>query len=295
MSLSSWPALAKINLALHVGAPYRNGYHPVDTLCVYAAVGDRLSLVAGSAGRPLLTLEGRSAHGLDAGPSNFVIKALELFRHRTGLSPDVSFHLRKDVPLASGVGGGTANGALALWLLNRHHGDPLSPRQLMALAVGLGADGPLCLAPLVYGGGCWRGQGTGTLIAPGPVLPPLWLCLANPGRAVPTADVFRAFDQAGPITAPLAIDLHPRLKGYKEVKNLVMGTRNDLEASAVGLEPTIGEVITRLRRTPGCLAARMTGSGATAFGLFASCQAAQRAARHLRSSGYWSVSAPLST
>ena len=282
-------ALAKINLALHVGALRPDGYHPVDTLCVFAPGGDTLEIV-GPAEAFSLEVIGPEGRGLDTGVSNLILRAAQLLVERTPFQP-VRFRLTKQVPVASGIGGGTSNGAAALWLLNRSAGRPLSDEGLMRCAEGLGADGPVCLAPLLSAGS-YRAEGIGHAVRPGPVLPPLWVCLANPGDAVPTGTVFRRFD-AGVLPSPLFLPAMPPRMQLSDVVRFMEASRNDLAGPARSICPAIADLENRMEAAPGCLAARMSGSGATVFGLFASQGAAKRAARRLQPVTSWAISAPL--
>lgn len=288
-------APAKVNLALHVGAVQSDGYHPIDSLCVFLDAGDRLSLT-GPADRFTLSVDGPFGGDLAGLPpaQNLILKAAALMAHATG-TPPVGFHLHKAVPAASGIGGGTSNGAAAMVLLNNMAPRPLSDRALCQLALGLGADGPVCLAGLLPrrqgGTPLWRAQGIGERVSPGPVAPPLYLCLANPGIAVPTGAVFARFD-ASLSPGNLEIDLGPRWHRGQEGDDFVHRHRNDLRAPAVHLVPQIGVVEAAMAARPGCGAARMSGSGATVFGLFADAQAARRAQAWFAGRGDWAVAGP---
>lgn len=282
-------ALAKINLALHVGALRADGYHPVDTLCVFAPAGDVLEVAAPTEAFSL-EVTGPEAISLETGADNLILRAARLLAAQTSLKP-VRFRLSKYVPVASGIGGGTSNGAAALWLLNQSAANPLSGRGLMDCARGLGADGPVCLAPYISGG-TYRARGIGHEVSSGPALPPLWICLANPGEAVPTGSVFRRFD-AGTVPSPLSLPSLPPRMSVGDVVRFMEKSRNDLAGPARVICPAIADLEALMGDVPGCLAARMSGSGATVFGLFASRMAAETAARRLQPLSRWAISAPL--
>ncbi len=284
-----WPSFAKINFALHVGALQPDGYHPVDTLCVFLDAGDRLTITPKAEGETTLTITGPYAAELrDTAPkNNLVMIAARLIDAATDVPP-ADIALDKRVPPASGIGGGTSNGATALVALNALAKRPLESHQLVRLARRLGADGPVCTAQLAWRGQTFRAQGIGERVAVGPKLPPLSLCIANPGVAVPTGPVFKRFD-AAPAPSPFALPDATTLPTITSVADYIRGTRNDLAPPAIDMAPRIAELQARMAGTPGCLAARMSGSGATVFGVFAHENAAQAAARRFSANGLWAV------
>ena len=269
-------APAKINLCLHVTGRRADGYHLLDSMVVFAGVGDRVS--ATLEGPPSLTVEGPMAAGLSGEGDNLVLRA----GRAIGVSARIV--LEKHLPVSSGIGGGSADAAATLRLLSRLSGRPL-PEAAAVLA--LGADVPVCLA-----GRPVRMTGIGEGLAPLPALPEVWLVLANPGVAVSTPAIFRALARAD--NAPLPRDL-PRLKTAAELAAFLTMQRNDLEPPAITLEPVIARVKAALTAQTGCLMARMSGSGATCFGLFADPLSAHAAARAIRAAepGWWVADAPL--
>lgn len=269
-------APAKINLCLHVTGRRADGYHLLDSLVVFAGVGDRVS--ATLEGPPSLTVEGPMAAGLSGEGDNLVLRAARTL----GVSARIV--LEKHLPVSSGIGGGSADAAATLRLLARLSGRPLPDA---AAVLALGADVPVCLA-----GRPVRMTGIGEGLAPLPALPEAWLVLANPGVAVSTPAIFRALARAD--NAPLPRDL-PRLRTPAELAAFLTMQRNDLEPPAVTLEPVIGRVKAALTAQAGCLMARMSGSGATCFGLFADPLSANAAARAIRAAepGWWVADAPL--
>lgn len=269
-------APAKINLCLHVTGRRADGYHLLDSLVVFAGVGDQVSGTL--ADPPSLSVEGPKAEGLTGEGDNLVLRAARAM----GVSARIV--LEKHLPVSSGIGGGSADAAATLRLLARLSGRAL-PEAAAVLA--LGADVPVCLA-----GRPARMTGIGEGLAPLPPLPEVWLVLANPGVALSTPAIFRALARAD--NAPLPRDL-PRLRSAADLAAFMMMQRNDLEPPALALEPVIGRVKAALSAQAGCLMARMSGSGATCFGLFADPLAAHAAARAIRAAepGWWVADAPL--
>jgi 4-diphosphocytidyl-2-C-methyl-D-erythritol kinase len=274
-------APAKVNLTLRVLNRRGDGYHEIESLVVFAQVADRLSLIVGEP----LVLELRGPHAAATGPveENLVLKAARtLAAFVTGLTLG-RFILAKDLPVAAGLGGGSADAAAALRLLARANGLASDDPRLLAAARRIGADVPVCLDPRPR---LMRGIGE-ELSAPLP-LPPLPAVLVNPGLPVATKEVFECFDrQAGRSHAgPLLENVpHERPQLYA----LLRRHRNDLEVPATTLEPAIAQVLLALQRLEGAHIVRMSGSGATCFALFDSARAAAVAARRLRAThpGWW--------
>jgi 4-diphosphocytidyl-2-C-methyl-D-erythritol kinase len=280
-------APAKINLALHVTRRREDGYHDLESLIVFADIGDDLE--AEVAGEDSLVISGPFAAGLGAGPTNLVLRAVAAFRARwPELSPPgVKLHLVKNLPVASGIGGGSADAAAALRIMAALASQPVPVSALLDLAAGLGADVPACLLsrPLVA-------RGVGEILSPLPQFPQLHITLVNPKVPVSTPDVFRrlrAHDNyplpalPEPLTRPAQLGLW------------LNETRNDLQPPAIKLVPEIGVLVDELAETPGVMLARMSGSGATVFGLFGSAGQAHEAASQMRKAhpDYWVGTAPL--
>ncbi len=273
---SSEFAPAKINLTLHVTGQREDGYHLLDSLVVFAKVGDWVSVEgAGPAG---LTLAGPMAGGLSVGPDNLVLRAAAL------MGGDRALTLEKHLPVSSGIGGGSADAAATLRLLARETGRPLPAASDV---LRLGADVPVCLV-----GKPMRLQGIGDRLTPVPPLPSAWLVLVNPRVPLSTPQVFRALTAKS--NAPMP-DLWPRLATVGELADFVTTNRNDLEPAAMSLVPEIAMVKSALSRQAGCLAERMSGSGTTCFGLFATEAEAQAAAQAVgaENPGWWVAAAPL--
>ncbi|HLY88283.1 MAG TPA: 4-(cytidine 5'-diphospho)-2-C-methyl-D-erythritol kinase [Acetobacteraceae bacterium] len=269
------PAPAKANLFLHVTGRRADGYHLLDSLVVFAAAGDVLR--GEVAGGLTLEVQGPFAASLSGEPDNLVLRAARSLGGR-----GARLVLEKNLPVASGIGGGSADAAAALRLLCRLW--KLAPPDLPGIALALGADVPVCLARRPS-----RMGGIGERLDAAPRLPRCGLVLVNPGVAVATADVFRARrgDWSAPVELPRAWpDVTAMASDLREL-------RNDLEPPAIALQPVIGEVISALAAVPGCRLARMSGSGATCFGLFDDPLVAAEVAMRLRRADWWTWGGPL--
>lgn len=268
-------APAKVNLFLHVTGRRADGYHLLDSLAVFAGVGD---VLRGEVAAGLnLEVQGPFAAGLSGEPDNLVLRAARALGGR-----GARLVLEKNLPVASGIGGGSADAAAALRLLCRLW--QLAPPDLPGIALALGADVPVCLVRRPS-----RMGGVGELLDAAPRLPRCGLVLVNPGVAVATVDVFRARrgDWSAPAELPRAWpDVAAMASDLREL-------RNDLEPPAIALRPVIGEVIGALAAVPGCRLARMSGSGATCFGLFDDPVLASEAAMRLRRPRWWTWGGPL--
>ncbi|MBN9509115.1 MAG: 4-(cytidine 5'-diphospho)-2-C-methyl-D-erythritol kinase [Alphaproteobacteria bacterium] len=269
-------APAKVNLALHVLGHREDGYHRLDSLVVFAGVGDRVR--AAPAATLSLTLTGPRSAALPAGAENLVLRAAERLAATAGVRDGARLVLDKQLPVASGIGGGSTDAAAALRLLARLWRPALTPDAMRRLALGLGADVPVCLAARPA-----RMGGIGEVLTPAPDLPPCGMVLINPGVAVATPAVFAA--RQGAFSPPL--DLPPAWPDAATMARDLGRAGNDLEAPAITLAPAIGAVLAALGAWPGCLLARMSGSGATCFGLFDSPASARTAAAGLARPGWW--------
>ncbi len=271
-------APAKINLYLHVIGKRADGYHVLDSLVAFADVGDTLEATRADA--LSLAVEGPFAGAVPAGDDNLVLRAGRALADLTGETRGAALRLVKRLPAASGIGGGSADAAAALRALMRLWRANPAPEALAALALGLGADVPVCLGSRAAFMG-----GIGEELAPSPPLPKTSIVLANPGRAVATPEVFRR--RAGPFSAPARFSEAPG--DAAQLARLLKARGNDLEAPARALCPAIGEVLAALASRPGALIARMSGSGATCFALFAEQGAAREAAAALARAepGWW--------
>ena len=279
-------APAKVNLTLRVVGRRADGYHDIESLVVFAGIGDRLALTPGDA--LTLTVEGPSAAQSGAAADNLVIIAARALAARVPKLRAGAFRLEKKVPVAAGLGGGSSDAAAALRLLARANNLAPDDPRLHDAARKAGADVPVCLDPQPR---VMRGIGE-ILSAPLP-LPRLHSLLVNPGVAVPTKMVFSGWrpspNSAGVSTVAADAAL-VKLSNEPQLVDWLTRKANDLEAPAIAFAPAIADVLTALRAA-GCRLARMSGSGATCFGLFSSHVETTEAGNMLRAQfPHWWIS-----
>lgn len=269
-------APAKVNLTLRVLGRRSDGYHEIESLVAFAELGDTLSFSLG--GELALTVRGPNAAKAGENADNLVLKAAQALAPRVAGMGLGAFVLDKRLPVAAGLGGGSADAAAALRLLARANSLPVDDGRLHDAARVTGADVPVCLDPRPR---LMRGIGE---ILSGPLkLPALPAVLANPGVAVPTKSVFTAWRHAASEALPLDITAVAKIGSREEYLQLLATQTNDLESPAIAVEPAIAEVLAALRALTGCRLARMSGSGATCFALFSAAAAAIEAAKVLSS------------
>jgi 4-diphosphocytidyl-2-C-methyl-D-erythritol kinase len=274
-------APAKINLTLRVIGRRADGYHDLDSLVVFAGVADTLTFAPG---RTLtLKVDGPTAASSGAVDDNLVLKAARALAERVDGLKLGRFRLTKRLPVAAGVGGGSSDAAAALRLLARANRIALDDPRLLEAARVTGADVPVCLDPRPR-----VMRGIGDILSAPLALPKLPAVLVNPRVAVPTKEVFMALREHLERRTDLlsGVDF-ATMAARRRVKiatliDALAKEPNDLEAPAIAIAPAIAQVLTGLRALKGCRLARMSGSGATCFGLFASAPAAAAAARALR-------------
>lgn len=280
-------APAKVNLALHVTHRREDGYHDLESLVVFADVADELEAVPAEV--DTLMVSGPFAKALGLGETNLVSRAVAAFRTRWpgAVETGLAMHLVKNLPVAAGIGGGSADAAAALRLMAGLSSHPIPVQDLADMAARLGADVPACLVstPLVA-------RGVGELLTRLPEFPPLHIVLVNPMVPLATADVFRRLRAHDNYPLP---DLPTPLTRPAQLGLWLAETRNDLQPPAIKLVPIIGEIVSDLAETQGCILARMSGSGATVFGLFGSSGQAHQAAQVMRAANpdHWVAAAPL--
>jgi 4-diphosphocytidyl-2-C-methyl-D-erythritol kinase len=271
-------APAKVNLTLRVVGRRADGYHDIESLVAFAGVGDALTFTPG--GALALNVAGPTAAAAGEIADNLVLKAARALAERVDRLKLGRFALSKRLPVAAGLGGGSADAAAALRLLARANGLAPDDPRLMQAARATGADVPVCLDPRPR-----FMRGIGDVLSDPLDLPRLFAVLLNPDVAVATKDVFAALavPTSGHTASPTICTGAPALLAE------IASGGNDLEGPAIELEPTIAEALAVLRKLPGCRLARMSGSGATCFALFDSMDAAREAARRLRVGypGWW--------
>lgn len=278
MSIVVEAASAKVNLFLHVGDRRADGFHPLQSLAVFTGAGDEVR--AESAPQLSLTIGGPFAAGLSGEGDNLVLRAARKLAAAAGTEAGARIFLSKNLPVASGIGGGSADAAAALRALKELWQLESDDAVLLEMAAALGSDVPVCVrTAAAYMEG--RGEILTTL-----TVPRMAILLVNPGVAVPTKDVFGALQTRSGAGMALPqggfADADALLRFLRE-------TRNDLEAPARRVQPVIGEVLAALSVQPDMLLARMSGSGATCFALFAEDGPCARAADRLKAErpGWW--------
>jgi len=277
-------ARAKINLFLQIVGRRADGYHLLDSLIVFAEAGDEIALAP--ADGLSLAIDGPFAAGLETGADNLVLRAATALRELTGVRAGAAIRLTKNLPVASGIGGGSADAAATLDGLCGLWDVAPGRAALLKIAAKLGADVPVCLdgVPSFVGG-------IGEELAPARGLPAAWLLLANPRVATPTPAVFRA--RHGPFSKPARWSEPPH--DFAEFAARLQGCANDLTEAAISVTPAIRDVLVALAALPGCTLARLSGSGATCFGLFADEGSARAAETRLRGAqpDWWVIAAPM--
>ncbi|MEJ0075609.1 MAG: 4-(cytidine 5'-diphospho)-2-C-methyl-D-erythritol kinase [Alphaproteobacteria bacterium] len=268
-------APAKVNLTLHVLGRRTDGYHEIDSLVAFAGIGDRLTFRPGQ--RLALAVSGPTGAAAGASDDNLVLKAARALAARVEGLRLGSFSLDKQLPVAAGLGGGSSDAAAALRLLAQANGLPLQDARLHAAAQASGADVPVCLEPRAR-----MMRGIGEILSDPMTLPELAAVLVNPGVAVPTKDVFAALAAPALIGPPQPDEFIAIDTDAASLIPLLAGRRNDLQAPAIRKQPVIADVLRALVGAPNCLLARMSGSGATCFGLFGSSGTAEEAARRMQ-------------
>ena len=277
-------APAKVNLTLHVTGRRADGYHLLDSLVVFAGVSDIVSLAAtadaGSQAGMGLTVSGPFAEGVPTDAGNLVLRAAELLRTRRGVTRGAALHLEKNLPHAAGIGSGSSDAAATLALLAEHWRVAPLPADEPGIAA-LGADVPVCChapAPM-------RMEGIGERLSAVPALPSAALLLVRPPVAVPTGPVFKALET---VENP-PMETMPEGADFETFREWLSRQRNDLEAPARKLAPEIDRVLGLLADQPEVALARMSGSGATCFGLVRDLPSAQAAAARIAEGrpGWW--------
>lgn len=274
-------APAKLNLFLHVGSRRPDGYHGLESLVVFSEFGDRLYLEPARGFRLVRT--GPYASALPARPhEDLTARAVQGLAGIYGKAADFTITLEKNIPVAAGLGGGSADAAGAIRLICREWDVDWNDPQVLELAAGLGADVPMCL----YSRPAWI-AGVGEQVTPIENCAELDLLLVNPRVPLSTADVFGEYE---PAKAGTAIDTSAVDLGMpSSVLSFLEHQRNELAASAQGLCPVISDMLDALMHSEDCRLARMSGSGPTCFAIYANAESCNRAALELsaRYPGWW--------
>jgi 4-diphosphocytidyl-2-C-methyl-D-erythritol kinase len=275
-------APAKVNLTLRVLGRRADGYHEIESLVAFAGVGDALSFAPG--GELALNVRGPSAEEAGVTADNLVLKAARALADRLPTVGAGTFDLEKRLPVAAGLGGGSADAAAALRLLARANGlapdDPL----LYAAARATGADVPVCLDPRTR-----LMRGIGEILSSPFKLPPLQGVLVNPGVALPTKAVFARWKPPAAPAVPADLTVLTAMAKRDQLVRFLLSQANDLESAAIALAPVVADVLLALSSQPRCELARMSGSGATCFAVFATAVDAIKAAEavHAEYPNWW--------
>lgn len=251
---------AKVNLTLHVTGRRADGYHNIDSLAVFADLGDHITITM--PGDYRLSVEGPMKNGVPVDESNLVLRAARMMNIRA------DFRLEKHLPSAAGLGGGSGDAAAVLRVMSGFSGRPIPET-----AIELGADLPLCLH-----GASARVSGIGDEVTPVPSLPSLPAVLVNPNQPVMTAEVFERLETRANPAMPQDL---PAFSDSADLVAWLREMRNDLQAPAIAIEPVISQILETLEKTPGCQLARMSGSGGTCFGIYQDTETAAAAAGRL--------------
>lgn len=268
-------ARAKVNLCLHVTGVRADGMHLLDSIVVFPKVGDVLEAEAAKA--LTLSISGGFGAGLSTGDDNLILRAAKFLTDK-----GARLHLHKNLPVASGIGGGSADAAATIRALSKVWDMNLPKAKGLAK---LGADVPVCLEQRPT-----RMMGVGEHLASLPPLPTFWIVLANAGNAVDTGAVFKTMVKRD---NPDIADIPASFPSVKSLFDFLAKQRNDMEEAAVNISPSIAEVLVALTATKSCALARMSGSGGTCFGLYQSQTAAEFAAQEVQTShpDWWVVAA----
>jgi len=274
---ASGGAPAKINLALHITGKRDDGYHTLDSLVAFADYGDSILIsnrYEKDAPRITFDVRGKFAEGVPTDNRNLAWRAIEMMHHPD--DPAVNVTLLKKLPHAAGIGGGSSDAAAAIREMRYLHGrPPPSEDQILSL----GADVPVCMRAKTS-----RMRGIGEIVTPAPQLPPIWAVLLNPGVEVPTKDVFARLENPNRDGLP---EMPPIWTSPGQLFAYLRRTRNDLQEPARQICRPIRDALMFFRYRSGCKFSRMSGSGATCFGLFDDPDAARHAWEKLEDSKYW--------
>ncbi len=274
MPLTREFAPAKLNLYLHITGRRPDGYHDLDSLVAFASIGDEVAVRKAKDFRAEITGAMASVLEHENIEDNLVVKAARSLAELTGHTLDTHIVLVKNLPVASGIGGGSSDAAAALRALARHWGIAPDDPRLLEAAARHGQDVPVCVKiENVYM--------TATGVMPAPKLPRADVVLVNPGKGLPTPAVYKEFREGGYKFSPLS-RLEKTPATADELIAALKLRGNDLYAPACKLMPEISEIITVLEASGECLLARMSGSGATCFGIFPDAVSAKSVAAQIK-------------
>jgi 4-diphosphocytidyl-2-C-methyl-D-erythritol kinase len=265
---------AKVNLYLRVLRKREDGYHDILSLMQRISLCDELTF-ATTGGGIAVRCPGTT---LPEGEGNIVYRAAAAFYSRIGASPEIEITIRKRIPIAAGLGGGSSNAATTLMTLNEMYGSPVTHEELMIIGTGLGADVPF----FIFGKTAWA-SGIGDRFAESPLLPPLWFVLINPGFEISTKLVYQGLNFG--LTKQ---GINYSIPRFSTTEDLIRGLTNDLESVTIKLHPVLDQ-IKALLLANGARGALMSGSGPTVFGVFTDRESAGRAEKNLGQETRWLV------
>lgn len=270
-----WRAPAKVNLTLHIVGRRDDGWHELESVVAFAGCSDWLGFEPGA--ELGLTVDGPTAAAAGETDDNLILRAARALSERVPGLGVGKFHLRKNLPVAAGLGGGSSDAAAALRALADANGLPADDARLYSAAEATGSDVPVCLVPQSR-----TMRGRGEILGPLLQLPPLVAVLVNPRVAVATPAVFARLGFAKGESSKLPIAPPPRAASSRMAAMAALERgRNDMQAAACALEPAVSRVLEALSACPGASLVRMSGSGATCFAIFEARSAASQAAAAL--------------
>ncbi len=266
-------APAKVNLHLHiVSRRPSDGYHILDSLFIFTELGDELFFAPSD--DLSLEIKGDFSGFISASPDNSILKAARMLGEALNITPKAKITLFKNLPIAAGIGGGTADAAATLTGLQKLWHRTLPEKKLYEIAVKLGSD----VSPSLYGRPVLIG-GTGDILKPSPILPRMGILLANPMVPVFSGEIFRS---RKPVFTP-PFTFKGKYTDVCELAKDLQSCRNDLTDAAIAIQPEIADVLQAIsENTDDCRLARMSGSGATCFGLYDSFDSAEKAQKALK-------------
>ncbi len=272
---------AKLNLTLEITGKHANGYHELNSLFSFLDLADVVEIRPSST--PQINFNGPFASLVDP-QENTLTQALYYFEKETGSCPCLTITVTKNIPTGAGLAGGSGNAAAVLSYLQ--DACTIPEKSIIKIAEKVGSDTPACLDSRPK-----QVTGTGGIIRPLPALPPFYCVLVKPQASLGAGEVYQHHNYSGPKT----ISNIPDFSDLAGLIDYLNAHPNDLTASATSLCPEIEEIIKKIAVLPGCLLARMTGSGSTCFGIFATKPEADQAIEMLKGSEYWLATAqPLS-
>lgn len=272
MQRLSEKAPAKVNLSLRVLGQRTDGFHQISSIVAFADIADVLELTPST--RASFAVSGPFAAAITA-DDNLVERAERAFREKCSSAQPARISLDKQLPVAAGIGGGSADAAAALRLMANANPGCVPAAEIEKIAASLGSDVVVCLASRAA-----RMSGRGEKVTPLAAFPPLHVVLVNPGAALAAGEIYAAL-RAAPSNGENAksAETIPRLETAHDVIAHMRETGNDLEAPAIAMAPVVGEVLSMIAETPGCAIARMSGSGSTCFGIYETAMQAETSAQ----------------